>query len=37
MAYEEYESDRDNFGKFIHQFQPKTTCQETWKDPNQIV
>ena len=24
MAYEMSESARDNFGKFIHQFQPKT-------------
>ena len=24
MAYEMFESARDNFGKFIHQFQPKT-------------
>ena len=24
MAYEESESARDNFGKFIHQFQPET-------------
>ena len=30
MAYERSESVRDNFGKFLHQFQD--TYQETWKD-----
>ena len=29
MAYEGSESARDNFGKFIYQFQPET---KTWKD-----
>ena len=24
MAYEKFESAQDNFGKFIHQFQPET-------------
>ena len=24
IAYERYESSRDNFGKFLNQFQPKT-------------
>ena len=32
MAYEKSESAQDNFGKFIHQFQP-----ETWKDLNKII
>ena len=27
MAYEVYESSQDNFGKFIHQFQPETKTQ----------
>ena len=34
LAYEQSESTWDNFGKFIHQFQPETTYQETWKDLN---
>ena len=31
MAYNRSENPRDNFGKFIYQFQPKTkkTCQKT--------
>ena len=39
MAPERSESVRDNFGKFIHQFQPdtKTLFKETWKDPNKII
>ena len=32
-----YKSARDNFGKFIHQFQPENTYQKTWKDFNQII
>ena len=33
-TYERSKSARDNFGKFIHQFQPgnQDTYQETWKD-----
>ena len=39
MAYERFENARDNFGKFIHQFQPKNqdTYKETWKDLNKII
>ena len=38
MAYGRSESARDNFGKFLHQFQPETkTYQETWKDLNKII
>ena len=39
MAYERSDSARDNFGKFIHQFQPETqdTYQKTWKDFNKII
>ena len=39
MAYERSESTQDNFGKFIHQFQPeaKDTYQETWKIFNKII
>ena len=34
MSYERSEYARDNFGKFIHQFQPwnQDTYQETWKE-----
>ena len=38
MAYERSESVRDNFGKFIYQFLPKSKIlSENLKDPNQIV
>ena len=38
MAYEGSKSARDNFGKFIRQFQPETkTYQENRKDLNQII
>ena len=38
MAYERSEGAWDNFGKFIHQFQPEiNTYQETWKDLNKII
>ena len=39
MANERSESAQDNFGKFIHQFQPwnQDTYQETWKDLNKII
>ena len=30
MAYKSSESDQDNFGKFIHQFHPKTKTH-VWK------
>ena len=28
MAYERYKSTQDNFGKFIHQFQPETKTKK---------
>ena len=35
---ERSKSSRDNFGKFIYQFQTKTkTYQKTWKDLNKII
>ena len=37
MAYEGFESARDNIGKFIYQLQLQNTCQETSKDPNKII
>ena len=37
MAYERSESARDNFGKFIHQFQPEARhLSENLKDLNII-
>ena len=36
MAYEGSESPWDSFGKFIHQFQPKTN-EKTRKDLIQII
>ena len=36
MAYEGSESARDNFGKFIHQFQPETKTL-TWKLERSLI
>ena len=36
MAYDRFESARDNYDKFFHQFQP-VTYQETWKNLDKII
>ena len=37
ISYDRSESARDNFSKFIYQFQPETKTRETWKNLNKII